>query len=223
MGLNRPRVTLKLATSLDGKIALANGQSEWITGERAREQGRHLRAEHDAIAVGSNTAFLDNPQLTTRIEGQPDPQRVIFDSQLRLPLQSNLALTAKQTPVIVFCTQEASQSDKAHSLSELGVRIMAVEHDENGLNPELALNILWNMGIKSLLLEGGGTLTASFIRWSLVDYIEWFRAPIILGAEGRPGIGDLGLEDINQLYRFSRMDLQEIDEDVWERYALKPR
>lgn len=220
--MNRPRVTLKLATSLDGKIALANGQSEWITGEKAREQGRELRATHDAIVVGSNTVVLDNPQLTTRIEGQPDPQRVIFDSQLRLPTQSNLAQTANIVPVIVFCTEEAAKSDKASELAALGVRIIPVETYEGGLNPHLALNILWNMGVKTLLLEGGGTLTASFITWELVDYIEWFRAPIILGAEGRPGIGNLSLGDINQIYRFNRMDYQEVGEDMWERYALQP-
>ena len=95
----RPQVTLKLATSLDGKIALANGMSEWITGEKAREEGRKLRATHDAIAVGSNTAVLDNPQLTTRLSGEPDPIRVIFDTKLRLSPKSNLALTAKETPV----------------------------------------------------------------------------------------------------------------------------
>lgn len=220
--MNRPRVTLKLATSLDGKIALANGQSEWITGEKAREQGRELRATHDAIVVGSNTVVLDNPQLTTRIEGQPDPQRVIFDSQLRLPTQSNLAQTANIVPVIVFCTEAAAKSDKASELAALGVRIIPVETYEGGLNPHLALNILWNMGVKTLLLEGGGTLTASFITWELVDYIEWFRAPIILGAEGRPGIGNLSLGDINQIYRFNRMDYQEVGEDMWERYALQP-
>jgi diaminohydroxyphosphoribosylaminopyrimidine deaminase/5-amino-6-(5-phosphoribosylamino)uracil reductase len=215
-------VTLKLATSLDGKIALANGQSEWITGEAAREQGRELRATHDAIVVGSNTVVLDNPQLTTRIDGKPDPQRVIFDSQLRLSVQSNLAQTANDVPVIVFCTEEAANSEKAKELEALGVRIFAVETYEGGLNPQTALNILWNMGVKTVLLEGGGTLTASFITWELVDYIEWFRAPIILGAEGRPGIGNLLLEDINQIYRFNRMDYQDVGEDMWERYALQP-
>ncbi len=220
--MNRPRVTLKLATSLDGKIALANGQSEWITGEAAREQGRELRATHDAIVVGSNTVVLDNPQLTTRIDGKPDPQRVIFDSQLRLSVQSNLAQTANDVPVIVFCTEEAANSEKAKELEALGVRIFAVETYEGGLNPQTALNILWNMGVKTVLLEGGGTLTASFITWELVDYIEWFRAPIILGAEGRPGIGNLLLEDINQIYRFNRMDYQDVGEDMWERYALQP-
>jgi len=99
--LARPQVTLKLATSLDGKIALANGMSEWITGEKARAEGRKLRARHDAIAVGANTAVLDNPQLTTRLSGEPDPIRVIFDTKLRLSPKSNLVMTAKETPVWV--------------------------------------------------------------------------------------------------------------------------
>ncbi len=220
--MNRPRVTLKLATSLDGKIALANGQSEWITGEAARRQGRLLRAEHDAIAIGSNTAVIDNPQLTTRISDLADPQRVVFDSRLRLSLQSNLVLTAKTTPVIVFCAADHIGSTKAVELKALGVIVIFLEVTPSGLNIGAALKALWNMNVKTLLLEGGGTLAASFIKDGVVDYIEWFRASVILGAEGRPGIGDLGLESINQIYHFSRIDLKEIGEDVWERYALHP-
>ena len=120
----RPQVTLKLATSLDGKIALANGMSEWITGEAARTEGRKLRARHDAIAVGVNTAVLDNPQLTTRIAGQPDPIRIVFDTKLRLSPKSNLALTAKQTPVWVF--SEVTTGKMADRLNELGVRLIKV-------------------------------------------------------------------------------------------------
>ena len=120
----RPQVTLKLATSLDGKIALANGMSEWITGEASRLEGRKLRARHDAIAVGANTAVLDNPQLTTRISGEPDPIRVVFDTKLRLSPKSNLALTAKHTPVWVF--SEVTTGKVADALKELGVRLIKV-------------------------------------------------------------------------------------------------
>jgi len=150
--LRRPFVTLKLATSLDGKIALANGQSEWITSERSRLQGRMLRGQHDAIAVGGNTAVVDNPQLTTRIMGQADPQRVIFDSRLRL------------------------------------------------------------------LVEGGGILAASFLRLGIVDRIDWFRAPIILGADGRSAVGDLGIEAMSDVFKLPRVHLSELGDDIYERY-----
>ena len=120
----RPYVTLKLATSLDGKIALANGMSEWITGEAARAAGRKLRARHDAIAVGANTAVLDNPQLTTRIAGEPNPVRVVFDTKLRLSPKSNLALTAKDVPVWLF--SEVTTGKVADKLTALGVRLIKV-------------------------------------------------------------------------------------------------
>jgi len=216
--LHRPLITLKLATSLDGKIALANGQSEWITGETARKEGRKLRARHDAIAVGSNTAVTDNPQLTTRITGEPDPVRVIFDSQLRVSPDSNLAQTARTTPTYILT--RADVGDAAQALKDLGVQLIVVPY-EDGLSLPHALDSLFNLGIRTLLLEGGGTLAASFLRHSLVDAIEWFRAPVILGAEARPAIGDLGLTSISAIYRFERTDLNEVGADIWERYALK--
>ena len=211
----RPQVTLKLATSLDGKIALANGQSEWITGEKSRAQGRKLRARHDAIAIGSNTAVLDNPQLTTRIAGQPDPIRVIFDTHLRLSPKSNLALTAAQNPVWIF-TQSA-QGDQAEALKNLGVQLFEIPASPK-LDVTAALAILKERGVISLLLEGGGTLAASFIALGVVDVIEWFRAPIILGASGRSGIGPLKLTDLSLAQRFNRIDLSELGDDVHERY-----
>ena len=211
----RPQVTLKLATSLDGKIALANGQSEWITGEKSRAAGRKLRARHDAIAIGSNTAVIDNPQLTTRISGEPDPIRVVFDTNLRLSPKSNLALTANETPVWVFT--KSAQGNTAKSLKDLGVQLFEVKAVPR-LDVHAALTILKERGISTLLLEGGGTLAASFIALGVVDVIEWFRAPIILGANGRSGIGPLELKDLSLAERYSRIDLRELGDDVYERY-----
>lgn len=211
----RPQVTLKLATSLDGKIALANGQSEWITGEKSRAAGRKLRARHDAIAIGSNTAVIDNPQLTTRISGEPDPIRVVFDTNLRLSPKSNLALTANETPVWVFT--KSAQGNTANSLKDLGVQLFEVKAVPR-LDVHAALTILKERGISTLLLEGGGTLAASFIALGVVDVIEWFRAPIILGANGRSGIGPLELKDLSLAERYSRIDLRELGDDVYERY-----
>ncbi len=211
----RPRITLKLATSLDGKIALANGQSEWITGEKARAEGRKLRARHDAIAVGANTAVLDNPQLTTRLDGQPDPIRVIFDSDLRLSPQSNLALTGRDTPVWIFCKTDEGEGAKA--LKDMGVMLLPITHD-NGLDITTALDVLKSRGVSSLLLEGGGTLTASFLKANVIDTIEWFRAPLILGGDGRSGIGELGLTDLNMAQRFNRIDIIDLGDDIHERY-----
>ena len=211
----RPQVTLKLATSLDGKIALANGMSEWITGEASRLEGRKLRARHDAIAVGANTAVLDNPQLTTRINGEPDPIRVVFDTKLRLSPKSNLALTAKRTPVWVF--SEVTTGKVADALKELGVRLIKVPNSL-GVDLTAAIKILKENGVSTLLVEGGGTLAASFLRLDAIDVIEWFRAPLILGGDGRGAIGDLGLEELSLAKRFDRIDLRELGDDIYERY-----
>ena len=216
--MKRPRVTLKVATSLDGKIALENGQSEWITGETARRKGRELRALHDAIAIGSNTAVMDNPQLTTRIKGTANPIRVVFDSQLRISKDSNLAQTAHEIPTYVIT--QSTDNEVAEVLKSLSVNLLVVPY-KAGLDLNQALNKLYNLGIKTLLLEGGGTLAASFLKLGLVDTVEWFRAAVILGAEGRAAIGDLGLDDINHIYRLKRIDLQDVGEDVWESYILQ--
>ena len=213
--IKRPRITLKLATSLDGKIALANGQSEWITGEKARAEGRKLRASHDAIAVGANTAVLDNPQLTTRIPGQTNPVRIVFDSHLRLPVKSNLALTATEVPVWLFCKQSGGES--FDQLQDMGVQLFPTAYDD-GLDISEALEIMHRRDIGSLILEGGGTLTASFLKRGFIDRIEWFRAPIVLGGDGRNGIGDLGLESLDLARSFHRISVTEIGEDMHERY-----
>ena len=213
--MTRPFVTLKLATSLDGKIALANGQSEWITGEKSRAAGRLLRAGHDAIAVGANTAVLDNPQLTTRIDGAPNPVRVVFDTNLRLSPASNLALTASETPVWVFT--KSKEGRRAKILSSLGVTLLPIG-EEAGLDITHAMTILARRDIATLLVEGGGTLAASFLRRDLIDVIEWFRAPLILGGDGRSGIGDLGLETLDLARRFTRVSVKEIGDDLHERY-----
>lgn len=214
----RPRITLKLATSLDGKIALSNGASEWITGEAARLHGRKLRAVHDAICVGANTAHLDNPQLTSRIDGASDPVRVVFDSCARLSAQSNLTQTARSVPVILFCRSGAAQNENAKALSESGVQILPITQTNNGLDVSQALEILRRQGVESLLVEGGGRLAASFAALGFIDTIEWFRAPKILGGDGRDAIGPLGLSDMAQVKSYKRVSIVEMGEDILETY-----
>ncbi len=214
----RPTITLKLATSLDGKIALKNGTSEWITCEASRHAGRLLRAGHEAICVGANTAHIDNPQLTTRIAGLSDPVRVIFDSKAALSPSSNLAQTAMDVPVLLFCAQEAD-IERRELLSAMGVQLLPIEHNEAGLDIAQAMTVLKRaQGIESLLLEGGGKLAASFVRAGMVDRIEWFRAPIIIGADGRDCIGALNLSLMDEAYGFRRISVQELDVDLRETY-----
>jgi len=185
--------------------------SEWITGEKARKEGRKLRATHDAIAVGANTAVLDNPQLTTRLPGKSDPIRVIFDTKLRLSPKSNLALTAKETPVWIF--SDVTSGGVANTLKEQGVRLIKTPVSLH-IDLKAALQTLHDNDVSSLLVEGGGTLAASFFKLDAIDVIEWFRAPIILGGDSRGSIGELGLADMNLAKRFNRIEII----DIHERY-----
>lgn len=212
----RPKITLKLATSLDGKIALANGQSQWVTSEAARAHGRYLRAENDAIAVGAVTAELDNPRLTSRVPGQKNPVRVVFDTTLKLSVTSNLVTTAKETPTWVF-TRDGSDA-KAAALRELGVVVHAVT-DENGLSLEEAVSIMGQAGMRSILIEGGGTLIASFVRAGLYDTLHWYRAPVLLGGDGRDCVGALSLTEMGQAVRLHRMKVTEVGHDLHEIYV----
>ncbi len=174
-----------------------------------------MRAIHDAIAVGANTAVLDNPQLTARLDGQSDPVRIVFDSKLRMLAESNLAQTANETPVWVFCQEDSGE--RAKDLKKLGVDLLKIPYD-NGLDVEAAIDVMGRRNIQKLLVEGGGQLAASFIRLGLVDVIEWFRAPVILGGDGRSGIADLGLSQLIDAYHFRRTGLQELGSDLHETY-----
>jgi len=213
--MSKVRVTLKLATSLDGKIALANGDSEWVTGEAARRAGRRLRAEHDGIAIGSNTAVIDNPQLTTRISDLPNPTRIVFDTRLRLDPASNLAQTANDVPVILLTGEGADDHD---NLSSLGVTLITIPREAGHICIPAALDALSRMGITTLLLEGGGQLAAAFLRAGVIDTLEWFTAPILIGGDGRPCIAALELGRMSETLRFERVLLEELGPDLHERF-----
>jgi diaminohydroxyphosphoribosylaminopyrimidine deaminase/5-amino-6-(5-phosphoribosylamino)uracil reductase len=212
-------VTLKLATSLDGRIATAAGESRWITGEAARAAVHRLRAEHDAVVVGIETALADDPELTVRLEGfeGPSPARVVLDSRQRLPLGSRLVRTAREVPTVVVTTQTPSPE-----LLAAGVRVIQVKDlgdgraDLKALVPALA-----GEGLAGLFVEGGGQVAASFLRCALVDRLEWFHAPIVLGGEGRPAIGALALRALADAPRFQRVAVEPLGEDLWERYERR--
>jgi diaminohydroxyphosphoribosylaminopyrimidine deaminase/5-amino-6-(5-phosphoribosylamino)uracil reductase len=209
------RVTLKLATSLDGRIATATGESRWITGEAARAATHALRADHDAVLVGVETALADDPELTVRLPAftGKQPARVVLDSQQRLSQGSKLVMTARQTPTYVVTIGDSNKR-----LTDAGVKVLTVK--AIGERPDLksALEALEKQGINSVLVEGGGQVAASFIRCELVDAIEWFRAPIVLGGEGRPAIGSLALTELARAPRFRRVALDAVGDDLWERY-----
>jgi diaminohydroxyphosphoribosylaminopyrimidine deaminase/5-amino-6-(5-phosphoribosylamino)uracil reductase len=210
-------VTLKLATSLDGRIATAGGESRWITGENAREAVHCLRAEHDAVVVGIETALADDPELTVRLPGYNghQPARVVLDSRQRLTPDCKLVKTARDVPTYVIATGEPDPALVAAGVHVLTVR--AVGEDR----PELkaVVEALAGEGLHRLFVEGGGQVAASFIRCGLVDRLEWFRAPVLIGGEGRPSVGALAVAALAQAPHFQRTEVRELGDDLWERYA----
>ncbi len=209
-------VTLKLATSLDGRIATATGESRWITGPEARTEAHRLRAAHDAVLVGIETALADDPELTVRLEAYqgPQPARVVLDSRQRLPFTAKLVQTARAVPTYVVTTTPPSSE-----LLACGVRVLTVKAVGDG-RPELeaALQALKVEGLERVMVEGGGRVAGAFLRCGLVDRIEWFRAPVLLGAEGRPGIGALAVGELADAPRFRRTEVRPVGEDLWETY-----
>ncbi|HEX7884355.1 MAG TPA: RibD family protein [Phenylobacterium sp.] len=210
-------VTLKLATSLDGRIATAAGESRWITGPEAREQVHRLRAAHDAVLIGVETALADDPELTVRLAGYNgrQPARVVLDSRQRLTPGCKLVQTAREIPTYVVAA-----GDPSPALVEAGVRVLTVRAVGED-RPELktVVQTLAAEGLSDLFVEGGGQVAGSFLRCGLVDALEWFRAPILIGGEGRPGIGALAVAALAEAPHFRRVEVSALGPDLWERYA----
>jgi diaminohydroxyphosphoribosylaminopyrimidine deaminase/5-amino-6-(5-phosphoribosylamino)uracil reductase len=216
---NRPLVTLKVAQSLDGKTATVSGQSKWITGPDARRFGHLLRARHDAILIGIETALADDPELTCRLPGLEDrsPIRVVLDTRLRLEESSKLVRTAKQTPTLVFTI-----ANGGGTLVASGVEIVKVARDPRG-RPDIAavLAELARRGVTRILVEGGAGVHAAFLDRGLADRLEIFRAPIVLGGSGRNAVDALAALDLDEASRFVSMGRRVIGPDLLESFAAR--
>jgi diaminohydroxyphosphoribosylaminopyrimidine deaminase/5-amino-6-(5-phosphoribosylamino)uracil reductase len=202
----RPFVALKLATSLDGRIATRSGESRWITGEPARAFGHMLRASHDAIAVGSGTVLIDDPALTCRLKGLEDrsPVRLVFDRRGRLP--STARLLHDNRPTWVVCNAP-TRFNKASQYIE----ITPNSYSASWLSE--ALGKLGAAGLTRILLEGGATLAGSFVRERLVDRVVGYQAPALLGA-GPPVLAEAGVATIADTLRLQVDDVSRVGEDV---------
>jgi diaminohydroxyphosphoribosylaminopyrimidine deaminase/5-amino-6-(5-phosphoribosylamino)uracil reductase len=214
--LGRPLVTLKLATSLDGRIATAAGESRWITGPPARERAHLLRATHDAILVGTATVLADDPQLTCRLPGLAarSPVRVVLDRQLRIPPSARLIAEARQVPTWVV-TLASADPDRQKALAEAGALVIAAEPDATGLiGLDIALRLLGDRGLTRLLVEGGGRLAAALLRAGLVDRLVWLHAPILLGGDGVPAVAELNFIALTEAPGFERLSSETVGEDV---------
>jgi len=222
--LGRPLVTLKLATSLDGRIATASGESRWITGAPARERAHLLRATHDAILVGTDTVIADNPQLTCRLPGlaQHSPVRVALDRQLRIPLDAHLVAEARAVPTWVLTLASADEA-RQKALRDAGVVVIASDPDAAGhIDLAVALGLLGGKGLTRLLVEGGGRLAAALLRAGLVDRLVWFHAPLLLGGDGVPAVAELGLDRLADAPGFERLTTETLGADVLTTFRARP-
>ena len=216
MSERRPLVTLKVASSLDGRTATHDGHSRWITGEAARNRGHLLRATHDAIMVGSATAIVDDPELSCRLPGLEgrSPVRVVADGRLRLPLTSRLVRDAKKIPVWIL-TLPGGDESRRDAFEECGVTLIDVEPGEGGvMNMRAAMEALAKRGLTRVLVEGGARLSASLMRDHLVDRIEWFQAPKVIGGDGYPAIAALGIKKVDDARGFVLRETASIDGDT---------
>lgn len=219
----RPWFTLKVATTLDGRIATKAGASQWITGETARLAAHRLRAEHDAVMVGIGTALADDPELTCRLPGIARASiRIVLDSRLRLPAVSKLAATARATPTWVFAAQGAGTL-AIETLAAFGVEVILVPAGKSGhLDLKAVVQELGRRGLTRVLVEGGAQLAGRFVANDLVDGLVWFRAPRLIGGDGLPAAAGLDVNALAQAPGFVRTDVREVGPDLMETYARSP-
>lgn len=206
----RPFVLLKLALTLDGKIAAPGGESQWITGARSRKEAHRLRYEYDAVLVGVGTLLKDDPSLGIRWVRRRPTTRVILDSRLRTP--AGARLFQLPDPVVIFHGPRASLKRK-QALSCRGARLVCVQSAGKLLDWYEILDALGAMGITSLLVEGGSRVAASALRAGVAQKVTFFYAPRILGATGLCGVGDLGIETLQDALGLEQTSVKRLSPD----------
>jgi diaminohydroxyphosphoribosylaminopyrimidine deaminase/5-amino-6-(5-phosphoribosylamino)uracil reductase len=212
----RPFVLLKVAASLDGKIATVTGESRWITNERSRLLVHQLRDQVDAVMVGINTVLRDDPLLTTRLPGGGgrDPMRIVVDTHLRIPCEARL-LAASATACTLIATSPAAPTDKRLQLEGAGAKILVVEGDGPGIPLGPLMDQLGAMQVTSILLEGGGELHCSALRAGIVDNVLYFLAPKLIGGRSAPmAIGGQGFARLEEAVSLERMQVRQLDGDL---------
>lgn len=216
----RPRLTLKLANSFDGRLATASGESQWITAPPARRVVHAMRARHDAVMVGAGTARSDDPSLTVRDLGTThQPARIVISRRLDLPLNGKLARTAGDVPLIL-CHGPDVPVELADTWRSLNATLIETRLSGGQLDPADVLQRLGDHGLNRIFCEGGSSLAASLLHADLVDDLIGFTASAIIGAEGLPAIGAMGLSQLAQAPRFNLRSVQRIGPDIlhiWHR------
>lgn len=220
MRAGRPMVTLKVATSLDGRIATASGESQWITGPSARRRVHGMRARHDAVLVGAGTARADDPSLTVRGFGDvSQPVRVVISAKLDVSVDSVLGRTAGQVPVWMIHGADAPAAAKS-AWQAAGARLIEVGERDGQVDVSAAVKALGEAGLTRVFCEGGGALSASLLAADVVDDLAVFSGGLALGAEGVPAIGAMRVSALAEAPRFTLTGVEQIGPDalsLWQR------
>ena len=220
METGRPLVTLKAGMTLDGKIATADGESRWITGEAARRDAHRLRSEVDAVVVGIGTVLRDDPSLTARLSDRPlklasrQPIRMVLDSRLRIPLGARILSRLQEAHTLIATTGAASPR-KIHLLRRRGVDVLVLQGLHQRVSPTDLCRQLGRLGIRSLLVEGGGTVNASFLRSGLADRVVLYVAPMLLGGDDAKGfIGGLSPKRLRDSLLLDGLTIRPVGRDM---------
>jgi diaminohydroxyphosphoribosylaminopyrimidine deaminase/5-amino-6-(5-phosphoribosylamino)uracil reductase len=215
-----PHVTLKLAVSADGMIGRRTGERMIITGLPAFTAVQAMRTTHDAVMIGIGTVLIDNPSLTVRLPGleKYSPARIILDAAARMPIDSNLVQSAKQTPLIGVVGPQAEESRRAE-LSKAGVTVIQVGEGEGGLDLNELLSALSERGFTRVFAEGGAEVAASLISGDFVDEVVIFRAPVVVGADGVRALAGMALSVIERSPRYRLVDTAAVGDDTMRQYV----
>ncbi len=215
MTQQRPWILLKVAQTLDGCIALGNGESRWITSKEARAEVHKLRAGMDAVMVGSQTVLDDDPALTVRHVEGPNPVRIICDSRFRVT--EDIKIFHQEDPENTWLiTTKNADADKRKRIEDTGAKVILCDANEEGrIDLNCAVRELATAGITSVLVEGGGTLHAALIRESLFDKFVVAIAPKVIGSDGRSAVGELGLTDMKDVPEFDTVTMKQVGQDIW--------
>jgi diaminohydroxyphosphoribosylaminopyrimidine deaminase/5-amino-6-(5-phosphoribosylamino)uracil reductase len=210
-----PFVTLKLAASLDGRIAAAGGESKWITGTASRKLVHKMRASVDAVMVGSETALKDDPELTVRLARGRNPARVVLDSTLRLPVTAKVFNNVKEgrARLLIFTSKDAPEQ-RIKRVRGAGAEVVRLPSAAGGLPLKKVLKALAERGMTSVLVEGGGVLAASLLKEKLVDALVVFYGPMIIGGDGLPMVAGLALKGLDSAPRFKSVRVKKAGDDI---------